>query len=143
MPEYIIINFCALVYSVKYINNCIKKQNTPIYSNINYREEMKFVPMIMDYCLLQFDASKFSVGVHLHGRFLPILLCFQCKFLQISQRNPKIVCIQVFKTFLSFVWAILGKGILTNAIFLIRKPFLLNISGVDEESIHFIRTTNN
>ena len=28
---------------------------------------MKLVPIIMDYCLLQFDASKFFLGVRLHG----------------------------------------------------------------------------
>ena len=31
-----------------------KKQNTPINFNTNYRKEMKLVPIIMDYCLLQF-----------------------------------------------------------------------------------------
>ena len=36
-----------------------KKRNTPIYFNANYRTEMKLVPIIMDYCLLPFDALKF------------------------------------------------------------------------------------
>ena len=31
-----------------------------IYFNTNYRTERKLVPIIMDYCLLQFDALKFS-----------------------------------------------------------------------------------
>ena len=31
-------------------------KNTPIYFNTSYRTEMKLVPHIMDYCLLQFDA---------------------------------------------------------------------------------------
>ena len=44
-----------------------KKRNTPIYFNTNYRTEMKLVPVIMDYCLLQFDALKFFLGVRLHG----------------------------------------------------------------------------
>ena len=35
--------------------------------NTNYRTEMKLVPIIMDYCLLQFDALKFSISVRLHG----------------------------------------------------------------------------
>ena len=37
-----------------------RKRNTPIYINANYRTEMKLVPIIMDYCLLQFDDLKFS-----------------------------------------------------------------------------------
>ena len=36
-----------------------KKKNTPIYFKTNYRTEMKQIPIIMDYCLLQFDALKF------------------------------------------------------------------------------------
>ena len=36
-----------------------EKTKTPIYFNANYRREMKLVPIIMDYCLLQFDALKF------------------------------------------------------------------------------------
>ena len=48
-----------------------KKRNTPVYVNTNYRTEIKLVPIIMDYCLLQFDALKFFLGVRLHGGFLP------------------------------------------------------------------------
>ena len=44
-----------------------KKRNTSIYFNANYRTEMKLVPVIMGYCLLQFDTLKFFLGVHLHG----------------------------------------------------------------------------
>ena len=44
-----------------------KKRNTPIYFDTNYRTEMKLVPIIMDYCLLQFDILKFFLGVRLHG----------------------------------------------------------------------------
>ena len=40
-----------------------EKRNTPIYFNTNYHTEMKPVPIIMDYCLLQFDALKFFLGV--------------------------------------------------------------------------------
>ena len=43
------------------------KQNTPIYFNTNYRTEMKLVSIIKDYCLLQFDALKFFLGVLLNG----------------------------------------------------------------------------
>ena len=39
-----------------------KKRNIPIYFNTNYGTEMKLVPIIMDYCLLQFDALKFFLG---------------------------------------------------------------------------------
>ena len=48
-----------------------KKRKTPIYFNANYRTEMELVPIIMDYCLLQFDALKFFLGVRLHGGSLP------------------------------------------------------------------------
>ena len=43
-----------------------KKRNTPIYFNTNCHTEMKLVPIIMDYCLLQFDTLKFFLGVRLH-----------------------------------------------------------------------------
>ena len=43
-----------------------KKRNTPIYFNTNYLTEMKLVPIITDYCLLQFDVLKFFFGVRLH-----------------------------------------------------------------------------
>ena len=33
-----------------------EKSNTPICFNTNYRIEMKLVPIIMDYCLLQINA---------------------------------------------------------------------------------------
>ena len=39
-----------------------EKPNIPIYFNPNYRREMKLVPIIMDYCLFQFDALKFFWG---------------------------------------------------------------------------------
>ena len=44
-----------------------KKRNTPIYFTKNYRTEMKLEPIIIDYCLLQFDALKFFLGIRLHG----------------------------------------------------------------------------
>ena len=43
-----------------------EKWNTPIYFNTNYRTEMKRVPVIVDYCLLQFDALNFFLRVRLH-----------------------------------------------------------------------------
>ena len=38
----------------------IKKKKPPNYFNANYRTEMKLVPIIIDYCPLQFDALKLS-----------------------------------------------------------------------------------
>ena len=43
-----------------------RKRNTPFYFNTNYRIEMKLVPIIMDYCLLQFNALTFFLGVLQH-----------------------------------------------------------------------------
>ena len=48
-----------------------KKWNTPINSVTNYRREMKLTPINMDYCLLQFDALKFFLRIHVHERSLP------------------------------------------------------------------------
>ena len=45
-----------------------EKKITSIYFNTNYRTEMKLVPIITDYSLLQFDALKFFLGVRSHGR---------------------------------------------------------------------------
>ena len=44
-----------------------KKKKNLIYFNTNYRTEMKLVPVIMDYYLLQFDVLNFFLGVCLHG----------------------------------------------------------------------------
>ena len=43
-----------------------KKRKNPFF-NTNYRTEMKLVPIIMDYSLLQFDALQFFLGVRLHS----------------------------------------------------------------------------
>ena len=43
-----------------------KKKNTPVYFSTNYRREIKLVPIIMDYNLLQFDALKNFLRVRLH-----------------------------------------------------------------------------
>ena len=50
-----------------------KKRNIPIYFNTNYRIEIKLVPIIMDYCLLKFDALNFFLGVRLHGTTLTLI----------------------------------------------------------------------
>ena len=44
-----------------------EKKNTLIYFNTNYRTEMKPIPINIDYCLLQFDAIQFFLGVRLQG----------------------------------------------------------------------------
>ena len=43
---------------------------------------MKLVPVIKDYCLLQFDTLKFFIGVRLHGGSEPHINFFNV--------NPKI-----------------------------------------------------
>ena len=45
----------------------VDKKKNPTYFNTNYSTEIKLVPIIMDYCLFQFDALKFFFGVRLHG----------------------------------------------------------------------------
>ena len=57
-----------LKYTVSQKKRKKRKRNTPIYFNTNYRLEMKLVPIVMDYCLLQFDVLKFFLKVRLHGR---------------------------------------------------------------------------
>ena len=66
-----------------------KTRNTPIYFNTNHRTEMKLIPIIMDYCLLQFDALKFFLRVHLHGRSQPNFNFFNINP-EIFQRNRKV-----------------------------------------------------
>ena len=44
-----------------------KNQKTLIYFSTNFRTEMKLVPIIMDYFLLQFGSLKFFFGIRLHG----------------------------------------------------------------------------
>ena len=69
----------------------IKKRNTPIYFNTNYRRKMKLVLIIMDYCLLEFDALKFFLRVRLHGGSQPNFNFFNVTPPpQIFQRNRKV-----------------------------------------------------
>ena len=65
------------------------KKNTPIYLNTNYRTNMKLVPIIMDYYLLQMGALKFFLGVRLHGGSLLNFDFFNANP-QIWQRNRKV-----------------------------------------------------
>ena len=49
------------------------KKKIPIYFITNYCTEIKLLPIIMNYCLLQFDALKFFLGVCLkdvEGKYL-------------------------------------------------------------------------
>ena len=53
---------------IKYMTGCHKKmQIIPINFNANYLAEIKFLPIYMDYCLFQFDALNFFLGIRLHG----------------------------------------------------------------------------
>ena len=66
-----------------------KETKTPMYFNRNHRTEMKLVPIIMDYWLLQFDALKFFLWVRLHGGSQPNFNFFNVNP-QIFQRNSKV-----------------------------------------------------
>ena len=66
-----------------------KKRNTPIYFNSNYCTEMEVAPIIMDYCLLEFDVLKFFLGIHLHEGSQPNFNFFNVNP-QIFQRNRKV-----------------------------------------------------
>ena len=65
-----------------------KKRNTPTlnYFDTNYRTEIKLVPIIMDYSLLQLDTLNFFLGVRLLGGSLPNFDFFNVNS-QIFQRN--------------------------------------------------------
>ena len=66
------------------------KKSTLNYFNTNYRLEMKLVSIIMDYCLLQFDALNFFLGIRLHGgESLPNFNFFNVSP-QIFQQNCKV-----------------------------------------------------
>ena len=66
-----------------------KKKKKTVYFNTYYRTKMKLVPIIMDFCLLQFDALKIFLRVRLHGGSLPNFQFFNVSP-QIFQRNRKI-----------------------------------------------------
>ena len=56
-----------------------KKRNTPIYFNINYRSEMKLLPIEEDYCLLSFDALIFFLAIFFVRDLYQTLIFFQIK----------------------------------------------------------------
>ena len=74
-----------------------KKRNIFVNYNTYYRTEMELVPVIMDYCLLQFDALKIFLGVPLQGGSLPNLYFFSVNP-QIFQRNRKVHLTNCLKT---------------------------------------------
>ena len=74
-------------FSVKLTFKKIK--NTFIYFNTNYHTEMKLVPIIMDYCLLKFDALKFFFGMRIQGESLPNFNFFKANP-QIFQQNLEV-----------------------------------------------------
>ena len=71
------------------INNMYNKLKKSIYFHTNYRAEMKLVPIIKDYCPLQFDALKFFLGVRLHGGSQPSFNFFYVNP-QIFKQNLKV-----------------------------------------------------
>ena len=66
-----------------------KNPKIPIYFNINYRKEIKLVLMKMEYCLLQFYALKFFLGISIHEGSLPNFNFFNVNR-QIFQRNSQV-----------------------------------------------------
>ena len=74
-----------------------KKRNPPFYFNTNYHTDIKLVPIIMDYCLHQFDALKFFLRVRLHGGSQLNFDFFNVKT-QIFQRNLKVHLSNCLKT---------------------------------------------
>ena len=67
-----------------------QKKIIPIFLNTNYRTEIKLVPVIKDYCLLQFDALKFFLGVRLHRGWSWPNFNFFIINPQIFQRNREV-----------------------------------------------------
>ena len=65
-------------------------RNIPIYFNTNFRTEMKLVPIIMDYYLLQFDALQLFLKIRLHGGSLPNFNIFSVNP-QFFQQNRKVL----------------------------------------------------
>ena len=64
-PAFLDTNLCTVGQKNK--TTAKKKKNTPIKLNANYHTEMKLGPIIMDYCLFQFDTLKFFFRLRLNG----------------------------------------------------------------------------
>ena len=99
---------------------------------------MKLVPIIMDYCLLQFDALKFSVGARLHGGGWS-------ETHQIWQQNRKVhgsTCLDTnFYNISDIVLRVIRRRNYNECEDLTTKFLLLNNSGVAGIFTFFIHTT--
>ena len=118
-----------------------KKRSIPNYFNTIYRTEMKLVPLIMDYGLLQFNGLKFFLGVRLHGGFLPDFNFFNVNP-HIFQRNLKAHlanCLETnFHNIFNISLRVFRRRNYSECENLRGKIFFLNISGVDKSNIFFI-----
>ena len=74
-----------------------KKSNITIYFNTSYCTEMKQVPIIMDYCLLQLDALKFFLRFRFLRGSQPNLNFFNVNP-QIFRRNRKVYLTNCLET---------------------------------------------
>ena len=72
------------------MNVLLEKKITPINLYTNYRRETQFIPINMHYCLVQFDALKFFIGIRLHRGPQPNFNFFNKFFQQIFHRNRKV-----------------------------------------------------
>ena len=112
------------------------KQNTPIYFNTNCCTEIKLVPIIMNYCLLQFN----FLGVRLHGGSRPNFNFININH-QIFQRNRKVHLTNCLETNFYDI-PIISLRVIRRRIYswyevLRGKKFLFNFSSVDEINIFF------
>ena len=94
---------------------------------------MKLIPFIMDYCLLQFDALKISLGMPLHRGSQTNFNFFNVKP-QIFQRNRKVHlsnCLESnFHNISNISLRVIRRKNYCYCEFLERKFFLLDVSGV-------------
>ena len=107
-----------------------------IYFITNHCTETKLIPIIMDYCLLQFEALKFFLGVHLDMGYLPNFNFFIVNPL-IFQLNRKIqrstTCLETnFHNIFNISLKVTGRRNYSLCENLKGKFFLLNISDVNE-----------
>ena len=72
-------SFLHKIATINIYSRSKKNIKNPIYFSTNYRTEIKLVPIIMDYCLLQFDVLKFVLGVRLHGVYVTNFNFFNVK----------------------------------------------------------------
>ena len=122
-------------------NVCAVCQKKDIYFNTNYCTEIKLVPIIMDYCLLQFHALKFFLGVRLRGRSQSNFNFFNVNP-QIFQRNRKFHltnCLETNFWDISIIsLRVIRRRNYSQCEVLRGKNFFFNFSGVDEINIFFI-----